>query len=74
MDVTFNSVGEVIAENTRLRDEALAWHKKAYELEIEVTRLKEQISKLAIENVKLLNRGKSWKEQKADEREMQNNS
>lgn len=50
------SIGEIVAENTQLRDEALAWHKRAHELEIKNAELTEQINKLAIENVKLLNR------------------
>lgn len=59
----FESIGELIAANTRLKDEALGWHARAAkleeekkELEIEIASLKDQIKKLAIENVKLLNK------------------
>lgn len=62
-DPEYESVGELVAANTRLKDEALGWHAKAArleeekkELEIEIAALKDQIKKLAIENVKLLNK------------------
>lgn len=59
------SISEIVAENTQLRDEALAWHAKANQLEIENKILKEQVRQLAIENVKLLNEPKKDKSRKA---------
>ena len=59
----FESIGELISANIRLKDEALGWHARAAkledeknELEIEISVLKEQKRQLAIENVKLLNK------------------
>lgn len=66
-DIQFKSIGEVIAENRSLRDEALAWHAKANQLEIENKILKEQVKTLAIENVKLLNEPKKDKSRQYDD-------
>jgi len=62
LDKQFLSIGGIVSENIRLKDEALGWHARAAkledekrELEIEIAALKDQIKTLAIENVKLLN-------------------
>lgn len=55
MSENLKSIGEIVAENTSLHDEALAWHKRASDLEIENIKLRERISILAIENVRLRN-------------------